>query len=42
MGLTDQKRPEKIEIDLMNIVPKDQWIHFGPAMVLQPSSLPGS
>jgi uracil-DNA glycosylase len=34
LGLTDQKRPEKIELDLMNIVPKKEWIFFGPAMVL--------
>jgi endonuclease-3 len=34
MGLTDQKRPEKIEQDLMGIVPKDEWVFFGPAMVL--------
>src|SRR3954469_339946 len=34
MGLTDQKKPEKIEIDLMNMVPKEEWVFFGPAMVL--------
>jgi len=34
LGLTDQKRPEKIELDLMNLVPKEDWIFFGPAMVL--------
>jgi uracil-DNA glycosylase len=34
LGLTDQKRPEKIELDLMNLVPKEDWITFGPALVL--------
>jgi uracil-DNA glycosylase/endonuclease III len=34
MGLTDQKKPEKIELDLMQNVPKEEWVFFGPAMVL--------
>jgi endonuclease III len=34
LGLTDQKTPEKIELDLMKLVPKEEWIFFGPAMVL--------
>src|SRR5262245_9579197 len=34
LGLTDQKRPEKIELDLMAAVPKEEWITFGPALVL--------
>jgi uracil-DNA glycosylase len=34
MGLSDQKRPEKIELDLMKHVPRDDWTFFGPAMVL--------
>ncbi len=34
MGLTDQKKPEKIELDLMRVVPKEEWVFFGPAMVL--------
>jgi uracil-DNA glycosylase len=34
MGLTDSKTPEKIERDLMNLVPRKEWIFFGPAMVL--------
>lgn len=34
MGLTDQTKPEKIEIDLMKLVPQEEWIFFGPAMVL--------
>src|SRR5262245_11952398 len=34
MGLTDQQKPEKIEIDLMKLVPREEWIFFGPAMVL--------
>lgn len=28
LGLTREKTPEKIEQDLMKIVPKDQWINF--------------
>jgi endonuclease-3 len=28
LGLTHEKTPEKIEQDLMKIVPKDQWINF--------------
>jgi uracil-DNA glycosylase len=34
LGLTKQTRPEKIEQDLMNSVPKDEWVQFGPALVL--------
>jgi uracil-DNA glycosylase len=34
LGLSEQKRPEKIEQDLMRAVPRDEWVHFGPAMVL--------
>jgi uracil-DNA glycosylase len=34
LGLTEQTKPEKIEQDLMKIVPKDEWVQFGPAMVL--------
>jgi uracil-DNA glycosylase len=34
LGLTQQTKPEKIEQDLMKIVPKDEWVQFGPAMVL--------
>lgn len=34
MGLTKQKKGDKIERDLMEIVPMDDWTHFGPAMVL--------
>src|SRR5262245_2968925 len=34
MGLTVQKNPEKIELDLMDLVPQKEWIFFGPAMVL--------
>jgi endonuclease-3 len=26
--LTDEKTPEKIEKDLMEIVPKDEWFNF--------------
>ena len=34
MGLTKQTKGEKIEEDLMKIVPKDEWCFFGPALVL--------
>jgi len=34
MGLTSQREPERIEADLMNLVPEEQWTWFGPAMVL--------
>ncbi len=34
LGLTEQKTPEKIERDLMQTVPKEEWIFFGPALVL--------
>jgi endonuclease-3 len=34
LGLTEQKKPEKIEKDLMRAVPKDEWVRFGPAVVL--------
>jgi uracil-DNA glycosylase len=34
LGLSERPKPERIEQDLMRLVPKDEWIHFGPAMVL--------
>jgi uracil-DNA glycosylase len=34
MGLTTEEKPERIEADLMRLVPKDRWTFFGPAMVL--------
>ena len=34
LGLVRNTRPEKIELELMEIVPKEDWIFFGPAMVL--------
>lgn len=34
MGLSSNTTPEKIEVDLMRVVPKDEWTFFGPAMVL--------
>src|SRR4051794_15973774 len=34
LGLTAQAKPEAIERDLMELVPKDEWTFFGPAMVL--------
>lgn len=34
LGLTDKKDPEKIEQDLMQIVPKDHWIDFPLMLIL--------
>ncbi len=34
MGLTRQTKAERIEEELMRALPKDDWTHFGPAMVL--------
>lgn len=33
LGLTSQKTPEKIEQDLMKIVPKDKWIDFSHLLI---------
>ncbi len=33
-GLSQETKPEKIETELMKAVPKDEWVQFGPAMVL--------
>jgi endonuclease-3 len=34
LGLTVQKTPEKIEKDLMALLPKKEWIFFGEAIIL--------
>lgn len=34
LGLTQEKNPEKIEQDLMKIVPKDKWIDFSHLLIL--------
>jgi endonuclease III len=34
MGLTRQSKAERIEEELMRALPKDDWTHFGPALVL--------
>jgi uracil-DNA glycosylase len=34
LGLSGQSKPERIELDLMRQVPKDEWVQFGAAMVL--------
>jgi endonuclease-3 len=34
LGLSKQKRPEKVEMDLMRLIPQDQWTWFGPALTL--------
>ena len=33
LGLTTQKTPEKIEEDLMKIVPKENWIDFSHLLI---------
>jgi endonuclease III len=34
LGLSTQEKPERIEEDLMGLVPKGDWIFFGAALVL--------
>jgi endonuclease III len=34
IGLSKQKNPDKIEQDLMKLIPQDKWTFFGPAVVL--------
>jgi uracil-DNA glycosylase len=34
LGLAEESKPEKIEDELMDLVPKDEWIFFGPAVIL--------
>lgn len=34
LGLTRQSKAERIEEELMRALPKDDWTHFGPALVL--------
>ncbi len=34
LGLVASDKPERIELELLEIVPQDEWIHFGGAMVL--------
>ena len=34
LGLTNQKTPEKIERDLMSLLPKKEWIFYGHAIIL--------
>ena len=33
LGLTDERDPVKIERDLMEVVPQDEWIWFGHAVI---------
>lgn len=33
LGLSKQNDPEKVELDLMKIIPKEKWIQFGNAMI---------
>src|SRR5262245_8100131 len=34
LGLTRQKKPEKLEAELMDQLPREEWIFFGLAMIL--------
>ncbi len=34
LGLTSEEKVEKIELDLMKIIPKDEWIFFSNALIL--------
>lgn len=34
LALTDSKQPEKVEEDLMRLIPKDFWIQFSNSMIL--------
>jgi endonuclease-3 len=34
MGLSGETKPEKIEQDLMRLIPQDGWVQFGAALVL--------
>lgn len=34
LGLTDEKDPEKIETDLMGIIPKEKWTTFSNQLIL--------
>lgn len=33
LGLTTNSQPEKIEADLCELLPRDEWIHFGNALI---------
>ncbi len=33
MALSDEKNPDKIERDLMALIPQEDWIHFSHAMI---------
>lgn len=33
LGLTDEKNPEKIEADLMELIPSEEWTDFGLRMI---------
>lgn len=33
LGLTEENNPETIEFDLMKLIPRKDWIHFGNALI---------
>ena len=33
LGLTTEKQPEKIELDLMELVPRKDWVHFSHLLI---------
>jgi len=34
LGLTSEEKAEKIELDLMKVIPKDEWIFFANSLIL--------
>lgn len=34
LGMTQETKPEKVERDLMNVIPEDEWIFGGHAIIL--------
>ncbi|MBU2598195.1 MAG: endonuclease III [Actinobacteria bacterium] len=34
LGLTSEEKAEKIELDLMKVIPKDEWIFFSNSLIL--------
>lgn len=34
LGFSDQNQPERVEKDLMNLIPQEEWIQFGHRMIL--------
>lgn len=39
LGLTTEQHPEKIERDLMSLLPKNEWFHFSHSLILHGRSI---